>query len=243
MTAEDVLTQLGGAAVLSHETAARLHGLDLFEDAGLQRVTVPRSRHGSDVPGWRVHRADVAEADITAEGGARCTDAARTVADLARVLPLREAVVAADSALRLGLVQLGDLSRLRDAKGRGASLLRTVHAAVDPKSGSVLETLLRTALAEAGLPRPVTQFHVVDHGHEVARVDFCWPGQRLIVEADGFAFHSNRAHYRRDRQHMNELERLGWRVLRFTWEDVVDRPEHVVGLVRACLAQDLGSAA
>ena len=34
---------------------------------------------------------------------------------------------------------------------------------------------------------------------------------------------------------MNELERLGWRVLRFSWEDVTQHPDHVVGLVRGCL--------
>jgi very-short-patch-repair endonuclease len=37
---------------------------------------------------------------------------------------------------------------------------------------------------------------------------------------------------------MNQLALLGWRVLRFTWEDVVNRPEHVVGTIRGCLALD-----
>ncbi len=66
----------------------------------------------------------------------------------------------------------------------------------------------------------------------MAQVDLCWPAACLIVEADGFAFHSDRAAYRRDRERLNQLERLGWRVLRVTWEDVVHRPEHVVALVR-----------
>jgi very-short-patch-repair endonuclease len=55
------------------------------------------------------------------------------------------------------------------------------------------------------------------------------------VEADGFAFHADRLAYRRDRERQNQLERLGWRVLRFTWEDVRGRPEHVVALIRDCL--------
>jgi very-short-patch-repair endonuclease len=57
------------------------------------------------------------------------------------------------------------------------------------------------------------------------------------VEADGFAFHSDRVAYRRDRERLNELEQLGGRVLRFTWEDVVARPEHVLALVQECLDQ------
>jgi very-short-patch-repair endonuclease len=71
----------------------------------------------------------------------------------------------------------------------------------------------------------------------VARVDFAWPAARLIVEADGFAYHSDRESYRRDRERLNHLERLGWRVLRFTWEDVVSRPEYVTNLVGAVLRQ------
>jgi very-short-patch-repair endonuclease len=98
-----------------------------------------------------------------------------------------------------------------------------------------MESLLRVLLHEAGIPRPRTQYRVREHGQEVARVDFCWPEQRLVVEADGYAFHSSRDDYRRDRRRMNDLERLGWRVLRFSWEDVTQRPDYVSGLVRACL--------
>ena len=66
--------------------------------------------------------------------------------------------------------------------------------------------------------------------------DFACADARLVVEADGFAFHSDRAAYRKDRERLNALERLGWRVLRFTWEDVRGRPAYVVGLVHGCLA-------
>jgi hypothetical protein len=243
ITAEQALDRLGEKAVLSHETAARLHGIELHEDDGTDRITVPRSRNGRGADGWLVHRADVPKVDIEVREGLRCTDVVRTLTDLARVLDHAQAVVAADSALRLGLVRLSELAPMGRTHGRGAARVRGVHAALDPRSGSVLETLLRLALAEAGLPEPVSQYGVMDHGHEVARVDFCWPERRLIVEADGFAFHSSRDDYRRDRQRMNELERLGWRVLRFTWEDVVHRPDHVTGLVRSCLAQGLGFAA
>lgn len=112
---------------------------------------------------------------------------------------------------------------------------REVAALLDPRSGSALETLLRLLFDEAGLASPRTQYQVADGLDLTARVDFAWPAQRLIVEADGFAFHADREAYRSDRRRMNELERLGWRVLRFTWEDAVGRPEHVVGLVRGLL--------
>lgn len=234
---EEVLRLLGAGAVLSHETAARLHGIALLEDDGTERVTVPRSRNGRGVAGWQVHRSDIPKGDVEARQGVRCTSAARTLADLARVLPHVGAVCAMDAALREGVLEPEDVMPLARARGRGARALRAVAAACDPKSGSVLESLLRLALAAAELPSPRTQYRIHDHEEEVARVDFCWPEHRLVVEADGYAFHSSRDDYRRDRRRMNELERLGWRVLRFSWEDVTQRPEHVTGLVRACLVR------
>lgn len=221
-------------AWLSHETAARTLGLELLHD-GEQRITVARNRSRLTLPGWHVVRSDVPPDERDTREGLACTSVVRTLLDLAGVLPLNEAVVAADSALRLGAASVDDLARMGRVLGRGAAGPRRVLRHVDPRSGSVLESLLRVLLAESGVPAAVTQYRVMDHGHEVARVDFCWPAARLVVEADGYAFHSSRDDYRRDRRRMNELERLGWRVLRFSWEDVTQRPDHVVGLVRACL--------
>ncbi|MGZ6825738.1 MAG: endonuclease domain-containing protein [Mycobacteriales bacterium] len=224
------------AAVLSHEEAARRLGIELAADAGVRRVTVPRSFSHVRLPGWVVHRRDVPDPRLLADG-MRVTSPARTVLDLATALPLPDAVVSGDSALRAGLVTAAELDRqARAAWGRGRREGVRVTGLLDPACGSVLESLLRVLLHEAGLPAPQTQLLVVDGREEVARVDFAWPGQRLVVEADGYAFHSDRAAFRQDRRRMNELERLGWRVLRFSWEDVVGRPAYVVGLVRHCLA-------
>ena len=230
----EALARAGHRAVLSHESAARLHGIELIEP-GQNTLTVPRSRSRLDVSGWRVRRADLPAGDVEEVDGASVTSVQRTLLDLARRLPVDEATVAADSALRQGLLTTSDLSRLARATGRGAARARAVASGADPSAESVLESLLRVALVAAGL-RPLTQHVIRDAaGGFVARVDFCWPASRLVVEADGYAFHADRAAYRRDRERLNHLERLGWRVLRFTWEDVRHRPEHVVALVVGCL--------
>lgn len=237
-TAEQVLERLGPHAALTHESAARRHGLELVVDSGVERVTVPRNRGRARATGWRIHRSALGAGDADVDDdGLRLSTPARTVADLCRVLPLDHAVAAADSALRQQLVPLEVLRHgLLPALGSGASRLRAVGRLMDPRSESVLESLLRVLLAVSGLPEPVPQYEVRDgSGRQVARVDLCWPGLRLVVEADGFAFHSDRGSYRRDRARSNELERLGWRVLRFTWEDVVGRPASVVALVADCL--------
>jgi very-short-patch-repair endonuclease len=235
LPAAEALRRAGRGARLSHESAATELGIELLHP-DVNRLTVPRNRSRLTLPGWHVVRSDVPPLDRLVIDGVPCTAATRSVLDLARELPLEEAVVAADSALRQRLVPASDLrARLNAAHGRRAAAVRAVAGAMDPLAGSVLETLLRLTLRDAGL-RPVTQHEIRDpDGRFVARVDFCWPAEGLIVEADGFAFHFDRAAYRADRERLNALERLGWRVLRFTWEDVVGRPEHVLALVRDCL--------
>jgi very-short-patch-repair endonuclease len=106
---------------------------------------------------------------------------------------------------------------------------------IDPAAGSPLESIFRVVLWSAGVPAPLSQYEVVD-GLFMARVDFAWPDYRLIVELDGFAYHADRASYRNDRERGNQLERLRWRVLRFTWEDVMFRPDEVVALILAAIA-------
>lgn len=231
-----VLVRVPGA-VLSHEVAARALGLELPDDDGRCRLTVARNRSRVRVPGWEVHRSDVPEDDLllTPEG-LRITSVPRTVVDLARALPLARAVAVGDSALRQRLdLEPGLRVALRSSRGSGAAQAHRVGRLLDPRAGSVLESVLRVVLLEAGLPAPRTQHEIRQGGRLVARVDFCWPAERLVVEADGFAFHSDRAAYRKDRERLNELALLGWRVLRFTWEDVMGRPEHVVGTVLRCL--------
>lgn len=52
---------------------------------------------------------------------------------------------------------------------------------------------------------------------------------------DGWAWHSDVARFRADRAKGNALVGAGWVLLRFTWHDLRDRPDHVVREVRAAL--------
>jgi very-short-patch-repair endonuclease len=87
-------------------------------------------------------------------------------------------------------------------------------------------------LATSGLPEPVPQLNVVDaDGRWIARVDFAWPDQRVILECDGFEYHQDRATFERDRRRWTALTRAGWRVAVVSWHDVVDRPDYLTGLI------------
>jgi very-short-patch-repair endonuclease len=71
----------------------------------------------------------------------------------------------------------------------------------------------------------------------VARVALAYPTARLLVEADGYEFHRERADYRRDRRRANAFCRLDWSLLRFSWEDMRHDPDYVVAAVRYELAK------
>ena len=97
---------------------------------------------------------------------------------------------------------------------RSAARLESGLSLVDARSGSLPESLLRVALVDAGLPVE-PQAHVPG----VGRVDFLVDG--VIVEVDGFAYHSGRDQYREDRRRDRAAHRLGYVVLRYTFEEVV----------------------
>lgn len=237
----DGLDHLRGAAivlagVVSHDSAAVLWGLELAHRP-TPTVTVSRDRSRAHYDGVRVRRADVAETVV--RDGLRVTSVIRTVLDCAADLPLDEAIVIADSALRAGLTTKRELvSAARAVHGPHARRVRKVARLADERSGSVLESLLRVLLTEAGLAPDQSQFTVRDErGRPVGRFDFVYLRARLIVEADGFEFHSGRADYRKDRRRGNACCRADWSLLRFSWEDVRLYPEYVVEMVRYELAK------
>jgi hypothetical protein len=218
-------------AVVSHDSAAVLCGLELSHEAG-QHVTVPRSRGRARLEGVVVHRLEVDQVQV--RDGIPVTSPLRTVLDCAASLATNYAVVVADSALRAGLVEPEELrAAAARTTGRNAGKVRRVVALADPQCGSVLESLLRVLLVLAGFPPDQTQFVIRDERRRfVARVDLAYLKVRLIVEADGFEFHRERRDYRADRRKANAYTRAGWWLFRFSWEDVVLQPEYVIDAVR-----------
>lgn len=96
---------------------------------------------------------------------------------------------------------------------------------------SEAERALLALIRRAGLPRPHTNVQV--RGHEV---DVYWPEQRLIVEFDGWAYHSTRAAFERDREKDAELQLAGERVIRVTHRQLARRPEELVARFATGLA-------
>ncbi len=93
-----------------------------------------------------------------------------------------------------------------------------------------LERRFLRLVRAARLPIPVVNALIAG-----LEVDFHWPAQRLIVETDGRATHGHVLAFERDRNRDLELELAGWRVLRFTWRQILDDPQRVAAALRGRL--------
>jgi very-short-patch-repair endonuclease len=235
-----VLLSLGPGAAACRRTAAACYGWGLLVEPGRTvEVAVDHGRGAVAAPGvraWQRRSAAVLLHTVLEDTAPMLLTApVQTVLDCALGLPLVEAVVVADSALRAGDVTVDELRRAAASMGgqRDARKARRVVDLCDPESGSVLESVLRVRLVLAGCTGFASQVVLRDVEGAVLRVDFCFAAAGLVVEADGARWHPDPA---RDQARDNDLAALGWRVLRFTWRQVVHEHEAVVRQVQAALA-------
>jgi len=232
----------GPDAVLSHRAAAGIQGLQGFKPEKPE-VTVPRNRnrirshhveiHGTQdpIPGEDIGRID----------GIPVTKPARTLLDLATVVPEEVLEAALDDAVRRRFVSVSFLDRWLDdprrRRLRGAPALRRlvdVRATVGVTE-SPLETQVLRLLRKAGLPVPMLQYVVRDGRRFVARLDFAYPDEHVAIEADGFRYHDGRRQFDDERARGNEIQSIGWHVLRVTSRHLEQDPEGVAGWVRRAL--------
>jgi len=166
------------------------------------------------------------------------TTPARTVIDLARWVSFRGGVVVADSAMRLG-VSREALERVTQDCTRwpGIRKARTVVAFADARAATPLESVSRVAFHDMLLPPPELQAVLVrdEWGNPKTIVDFYWEEFRVVGEADGLFKYDDeqeRRSLRAEKLRQEELESLGFIVVRWTWDDIWRRPEWVATRLR-----------
>lgn len=219
----------GSRATASGLTAAWWHGLTRFAPA-VPEVTVPRDSHGRRHGGSRVRRRDLDPADIVERNGIRVTSPALTVVEAAAQHGGGAKLL--DNALQRH-VDLNTLWRTHlSNKGRtGASRSRRLLQAASDGARSEAERLLHKLLREAGITGWKANYSVGGY-----RVDVGFPGAKVAIEVDGFAFHSGVDEFQIDRLRQNSIVLLEWQVLRFTWLDLTEYPERVVAMIRAAIS-------
>lgn len=216
--------------VLSHESAAIVHGLPLFgQPRALHVFDAERtaSRRFGDVS---VHTS-LDERAIERIGGIRVTSLVDTVIDLARVLPPAQAVAVTDAAIAAsqgGSLSLGELraKAVAQQSRRGSRQLDWVWGESDDRAESAPESISRVVMGWAGFERPELQrsFHLEG---ATDRPDFFFPSAAAIGESDGwgkYELHDADAaanRLREEKRREDRLRRAGLAVARWELADAL----------------------
>lgn len=242
-----------GGASLCHLTAAGLAELRTWVNTGRDApppdaiwLTRPPGRGRNETrDGVVVRLPGLPAADMRRHNRLIVTREARTIVNLARELPLREAVVTADHALAVAVTRADVNAALESQAGwPGIDRARTAIAFADPRSESALKSVARAAFAEHDLPAPVLQASFWrGSGWMPQRVNFWWPQYRTFAEADGLAkYEADTPKERRQRMRAafvreQQLADLGLEMVRFGWEDAVDDGKSLCGRLRSAFAR------
>jgi len=204
---------LGDGAAVSHQSAAAVWRL-LPASNGPIHVTIRGDGGREQRPGIAIHRSHSLIAGVTSRrNGVAVTKPARTLRDLHRTVPQPVFRAAIRRALDLRLISSDDLRDRSDL------------------TRSELERRFLALCHRHRFPQPEVNVRVGPY-----EVDFLWRDRGLIVETDGFRHHGDREAFERDRARDALLQSLGFKVLRFTHRQVLDRTP-VVAALRSLLAQ------
>lgn len=222
----------GPGAVLSHATAAHLWGVR----GSRMPIEVLRLSGNRRPHGVRVHQTRLLPSpDITKVSGIPVTRIERTAVDMAGRLDQRQMEHFLVEADRVGCLSWPTLWEVLERPGgrKGVGRLQRVAARVDPRTKdtrSPPEVDFLVLCRENGVPMP--QVNVLVEGY---LVDFFWPRERLIVEADSYTFHGDRVAFERDRESSVALANAGYLVHRVTRRMIDQDPMAIVRLVRRTL--------
>ncbi|MEO7804411.1 MAG: type IV toxin-antitoxin system AbiEi family antitoxin domain-containing protein [Actinomycetota bacterium] len=229
----------GDCSLVSYRAAARLHGI--YEAPAPFELSVPFSKGFRSENAVHVHRVKGLARVGMEIGPFRVTDPYRTLIDLAGVVDLGVLEGALDLSLRKRIVRLAQLKLgLGTTQPRGHPGIGSLRQLVEARDGSSelseshLETRFLKLVRSGRLPMPVPQYVIKDRDF-YARVDFAYPDVKMLIECDGYAFHSSRSHHDADRRRDRALADRGWTVRRYTYSDICSRGNDVIGELRRLL--------
>ena len=229
----------GPGAALSDRTAAGVWGILPPPPPEAPIDVVRRRRLRGPSSGVRLHRRTMEPDEVTRRHGLPLTTPARTILDLAGCVGPYLLERALAQALRKEILTGDEVESLlhRHPGRRGCRTLRSLiaDAAGPDLTRSEAEARFLALLREAGVPRPRTNAMVAG-----LEVDFYWPDRGVVVEVDGFAYHSGRNAFENDRRRDRILVSEDLAVIRVTWRQIQNEPEKV--LARLCMTLGARSA-
>jgi len=221
-----VLDALQGC-VLAGPSAAHHWGLPLVGPPPSRVFVrgVTRGSYGSDVK-----VVSGGDAQWTDDRGTRVVTAEWAVADCARILPRRDALIVADAALHLGKCTAADLQVVIGVLGRAKDIgrVRWISANADGRSESPGETWTRMVVKDLGY-EVECQFTVID-GTDRRRIDLLIAGTKVGLEFDGLLKYGEqhldeeeaKLKITEEKRRQGGLEALGYHILRLIWEQLFD---------------------
>ena len=224
------------AAVWSYGRSAAASGLAAAWWLGLTKfapdvveVTVPRNSHGRSRTGCRVRRRNLKPADLIEHNGLQVTALPLTVVEAA--VRRGGGPILMDNALQRH-TELRQLwaAHLRNKGRYGSPAARLLLQAAGDGTRSEAERLFKRLLNRAGIAGWKVNEVVV--GYEV---DFLFRDAKVVVEIDGYAFHSDAEVFQRDRNKQNALALAGYQVFRFTWLDLTEYPDRVLAEIERAI--------
>ncbi|WP_327636893.1 type IV toxin-antitoxin system AbiEi family antitoxin domain-containing protein [Kribbella sp. NBC_00482] len=228
-----VLNRLGPGAVVSHQSAAVLHGLPTWGlDLSKVHVTKAGGRTRSDSIA-DVHRSRFDPGELTVVDGLQVVTPARAVAETACVSSYEVGVVLGDAALHERLVSPEALVATADRHSawHGSPAARAAARFANGLSESVGESRLRVLLANHGLPEPELQVEIRDaSGRLIARVDVLLE-RVCVVEFDGAMKYGNAEDLVAEKWREDDLRSRGYQVVRVGWSDL-DHPLTTANRIR-----------
>jgi len=207
---------------LSHGSALAMVGVRTPDRCTAEvHVTTRDAHERARTVGVRGHEARDGRLRYVLVGNALVVHPVDSWCQLGATLSVRELVLIGDALTRRRrpISTLGDLRRTvhRWSGRRGVQRLREALDLVRPGTDSFAETELRLDAAAAGLPEPEVNGAIVDErGRVVARGDLVYREYRTILEYDGEQHRLDDRQFARDVTRLDDIARLGWRLVRVT---------------------------
>jgi very-short-patch-repair endonuclease len=223
----------GQDSFVSHRSAAALLGLVKAPGREVDVTVVARGCRSRS--GLRVHRLEKLDrADRGHRRGIPITAPARTLIDFASTTGAGETECAIAEAFALELVTQRELiaATIRAPYRAGVAQVKAILGldGGPSRTRSGGERAMLRLIRAAHLPAPRTNYVVAGF-----TADFCWPDERVIVELDGYDFHSHRSAFERDHRRDLVHREAGYEVLRFTGQQLKHEPVYVATVIARAL--------
>lgn len=212
-------------AVISHHSAAVIHGLPLWGRMPTVASLIVPPGHWTGTRGTvRYRSVGLAPSDVITMHDSAVTSIARTWCDVARTSRLGVALSVGDAALRSGQLTLSAAAGQVELAAGLPGVRRAAQALthLDALRETPLESASWAYFVRYGLPLPRMQVVIVDDGGSVvARVDFLWDEFDLVGECDGRIKYTDRNDLYREKRREDTIRQLGFDVIRWGAQDLL----------------------